>query len=149
MLNTMFSPILLVFPSHDLHQAGNVTYSVNNRHNWVRFTCTPDSYTWLHDFLVGTHHHDTNIAIHIGNLLGFFLIMYNSMFYGHLFSGNLKKQDRQCVYNITVRCVRKSLPWKSNKHYMSVRACRCPGVWACACEWACSFAYPAFNAYAL
>lgn len=52
MLIIMFSSILFIFPSHDLHQAGNVTYSVNNRHNWVHFTCTPDSYTQMCDFLV-------------------------------------------------------------------------------------------------
>jgi hypothetical protein len=43
-------------------------------------------------------------------------------------------QEKQCMYNITLRSVHKSLlPWKATSiTYWSVCACKYPGAWACA-----------------
>jgi len=52
MMNILFSSILLVYPSHDLNQAGTVTHSVHN--GQTKFTshvhqmCTCEYATYLH-----------------------------------------------------------------------------------------------------
>jgi len=46
------------------------------------------------------------------------------------------KQDRQCTYNVTLRCVRAPLlRWENDKYYIS---------WVCVC----SLSFPACNAHA-
>jgi hypothetical protein len=49
-----------------------------------------------------------------------------------------QKQDRQCTYNVTLRCTLELLlPWKSNKYYVFVwvclHMCGCRSAWVCAC----------------
>ena len=57
--------------------------------------------------------------------------------YTYVRIARILQQDRQCTYNVTLRCVRESLlPWKDNEYYLlvcvCVRACGYPDLWACA-----------------
>ena len=57
-----------------------------------------------------------------------------------LFNLGVLKQDRQCLYNVTLRYVHETtVTWKSNKYYI------CTYVYVWVCLRACSFNYPACN----
>jgi hypothetical protein len=61
------------------------------------------------------------------------------------------KQDRQCTYNVTLRCIPGSLlPWKSNKYYILVWVYLhiCMRVGTCMSVCVCSLAYLVCNLYA-
>jgi hypothetical protein len=88
-------------------------------------------------------------SVYGGLLLGRWVLPLGSSLLHTFVSWFLKRgcemtcqQDRQCTYDVTLTVIRESFLRKSNKYY----ACVCVSVYARAR--ACSFAYPACNAYA-